>query len=71
MLRKQQAGQNHYIKIDNKSINTVEQFKYLKISLINQNPTHTEIKSKLKPGTLALIGSRIFVFQFAIQKYKE
>jgi hypothetical protein len=62
---------NHKIKTDNKSINRVEQFKYLETTPINQNSTHTEINSKLKPGMLALIASRIFVFQFAIQKYKD
>jgi len=49
----------------------VEQFKYLGTTLTNQNSTHKEIKSKSKPGMFALIWCRIFVFQFAIQKYKD
>jgi len=57
--------------MDNKSINRVEQFKYLETSLTNQNSIHKEIKSKSKPGIFALVWYRIFVFQFAIQKYKD
>jgi len=44
------AGQNHSIKIDNKSFEGVEQFKYLEITLTNQNSIEEEIKSRLKSG---------------------
>jgi hypothetical protein len=60
-----------HIKIDNKSISRVKQFKYLETPQTNQNSTHKEIKSKSKPGMFALIWGRIFVFQLAIQKYKD
>jgi hypothetical protein len=50
MSRDQNAGQNGYVQIGNKSFETVEQFKYLGTSLTYQNSIHEEIKSRLKPG---------------------
>jgi hypothetical protein len=50
MFRNQNAGQNHNIKIDNKSFETVEQFKYLGTTLTNRNSIQEEIKSRLKSG---------------------
>jgi hypothetical protein len=50
MFRDQNAGQNHNIKIDNKSFERVEQFKYLGIALTNVNSIQEEIKSRLKSG---------------------
>jgi hypothetical protein len=50
MSRKQNAGQNHNIKLDNKSFERVEQFKYLRTTLTNQNSIQEEIKSRLKSG---------------------
>jgi hypothetical protein len=50
MSRDQNAGQNGYIQIGNKSFKTVEQFKYLGTTLTNQNSIHEEIKSRTKSG---------------------
>jgi hypothetical protein len=50
MSRDQNAGQNGYIQIGNKSFETVEQFKYLGTTLTNQNSIHEEIKGRLKSG---------------------
>jgi hypothetical protein len=50
MSRNQNAGQNHNIKIDNKSFETVEQFKYLGTNLTNRNSKQEEIKSTFKSG---------------------
>jgi hypothetical protein len=46
MSRDQNAGQNHNIKVDNKSFERVEQFKYLATTLMNQNSIQEEIKSR-------------------------
>jgi hypothetical protein len=50
MSRNQNAGHNHNIKIDNKSFERVEEFKYLGATLMNRNSIHEEIKSRLKLG---------------------
>jgi hypothetical protein len=50
MSRDQNAGQDGYIQIGNKSFETVEEFKYLGTTLTNQNSIHEEIKSRLKSG---------------------
>jgi hypothetical protein len=50
MSRDQNAGQNGYIQISNKSFETVEQVKYLGTTLTNQNSINEEIKSRLKLG---------------------
>jgi hypothetical protein len=50
MSRNQNAGQNHNIKIDNKSFEVVEHFKYLGRTLMNRNSIQEEIKSRLKSG---------------------
>jgi hypothetical protein len=46
----QNAGQNHNIKLDYKSFERVEQFKYLGTILTNRNSNQEEIKSRLKSG---------------------
>jgi hypothetical protein len=48
--RDQNAGQNHNIKIGNKSFGRMEQFKYFGTTLTNQNSIHEEIKSRLNSG---------------------
>jgi hypothetical protein len=48
MSRNQNAGHNHDIKVDNKSFERVEEFKYLGAALTNSNSIHEEIKSRLK-----------------------
>jgi hypothetical protein len=44
------AGRGHSVKIDNSSIERVEEFKYLGMALTDQNSIQEEIKSKLKLG---------------------
>jgi hypothetical protein len=48
--RNQNAGQNHNIKIDSKSFERVEEFKYLQTTQMNRNSIHEEIKGRLKSG---------------------
>ena len=50
MSRKQMAGLSHTMKVDNSSIERVEEFKYLGTTLTNQNSIQKDIKSRLKLG---------------------
>ena len=50
MSRDQNAGRSHSMRIDNSSIERVEEFKYLGTTLTNQNSIQEEIKSRLKLG---------------------
>jgi hypothetical protein len=70
--RYQNAGQNIGIEIGNKSFDTVEQFKYLRTNLTNQNSIHAEIKSRLKSENACYHSvQNLFVYQFAVQKRKD
>jgi hypothetical protein len=46
----QNAGRSHDIKIDNKSFERVQQFKYLATTLPDQNSIQEEIKGRLRSG---------------------
>jgi len=48
--RDQNAGRIHSMKIDNSSIERVEELKYLGTTLTNQNSIQEKIKSRLKLG---------------------
>ena len=50
MSRDQNAGRSYSMKIDNSSIERVEEFKYLGTMLTNKNSIQEEIKSRLKFG---------------------
>jgi len=50
MSRNQNAGQNHSMKFDNSPFERVEEFKYLGITVTDQNSIQEEIKSRLKSG---------------------
>jgi hypothetical protein len=50
MSRNQNARHNHNIKIDNRTFESVEGFKYLGTTQTNRNSTQEEIKSRLKSG---------------------
>ena len=60
MSRDQNAGRSHKIKIDNSSFERLEEFKYLRTTLTNQNSIQVEIKSTLNSEMLAIIRCRIF-----------
>jgi len=50
MSRDQNAGRSHSMKIDNSSIERVEEFKYSGKTLTNKNSIEKEIKTRLNPG---------------------
>ena len=51
MPREERAGLCHTMKVDNSSIERVEEFKYLGTTLTNKNSIQKEIKSRLKLGS--------------------
>ena len=72
MSRDQNAGRTHSVKIDNSYFERVDEFKYLGATLTNQNSIQEEIKSRLKSGNACYRSvQNFFVFQFAIQKFKN
>jgi len=70
MSRNQNAGRSHNKDIENKFFERAKKFQYLETTLTNQNSIQKEIKSRLKSGKRNIIRWRIFIFQFAIQKFK-
>jgi len=50
MSRDQNARRSHSTKNDNSFFARVEEFKYLRTALINQNSIQEEIKSRMKSG---------------------
>jgi len=48
-LGDQHAGQNHNIKMGNKSFENVEHFRYFEATLRNRNYIHEERMNKLNP----------------------
>jgi UDP-galactopyranose mutase len=50
MSWEQNAGWSHDIKTDNSSFERVEEFKYLRTTLTNQNSIQEETKSRLNSG---------------------
>jgi len=50
LSRDRYAGRNHNMKIDIRSFEYVEEFKYLGTNLTNQNSLQEEIKCRMKSG---------------------
>jgi len=50
MSRDQNTGRSHSVRIDNSTLERVEEFKYLGTTLTNQNSIAEEIKSRLRSG---------------------
>ena len=72
----QNAGRGHSVKIDNISIERVEEFKYLGMTLTDQNSIQEEIKSRLKLGNACyysvqnLLSSRLLSKNLKIKIYR-
>jgi hypothetical protein len=72
MSRDQNAGPSHNIKTDKKSFKIMEQFKYLRTNLMNQNSIQEDVKSRLKSGNACYQSvQKSFLFQFSIQTYED
>jgi hypothetical protein len=75
MSRNQNAGHNHNIKLDNRSSEKVEEFKYPGATITNQS-IHEEIKSRLKSGNACyysvqnLLSSRLLSKNTKIRAYR-
>ena len=76
MSREQTAELSHTMKVDNSSIERVEEFKYLGTTLTNQNSIRKEIKSRLKLGNACyhsvqnLLSSSLLSKNLKIKIYK-
>ena len=72
MSRDQNEGRSHSVKNDNSSFERVEEFIYLETTLTNQNFIQEETKSRLKSESVCYHSvQNLFVFKFAIQKFKD
>jgi len=76
MSRDRNAGRGYSVKIDNSSIERVEEFKYLGTTLTDQNSIQEEIKSRLKLGNACyhsvrnLLSSRFLSKNLKIKIYR-
>ena len=76
MSRDRNAGRDHSVKIDNSSIERVEEFKYLETTLTDQNSIQEEIKSRLNLGNACyhlvqnLLSSRLLSKNLKIMLYR-
>jgi hypothetical protein len=68
MCHHQNSGQNQNIRIGNVSSENVAKFKYLGMTLTNQNDIHDEIKSRLIPGMLAIMQFKTFCLPVLYKK---
>jgi hypothetical protein len=76
LFRPQNAGQNRDIEIANRSFENVPQFKYLGMTVTNQNLTHEEIKRRWSLGNACyhsvqnLLSSHLLSKNLKIRIYK-
>jgi hypothetical protein len=67
MSRDQHTGQNHNIYVGNKSLERVQQFRYLRKFSQFKIPFMKKLRADRSQGMLVSSRCRIFAFQFAIQ----
>jgi len=76
MSQDQNAGQNHSVRINNSTLERVEEFKYLGTTLTHQNSIPEEIKSGLRLGNACyhslqnLLCSRLLSKNLKIKIYR-
>ena len=68
MSGEQTAGLSHTMKVDNSSIERVEEFKYLGTTLTNENSIQKEIKSRLKLGNACYHSLQNLLFSSLLSK---
>ena len=68
MSREQTAGLSHAMKVDNSSIERLEEFKYLGTTLTNQNSIQEEIKRRLKLGNVCYHSVQNLLFSSLLSK---
>ena len=68
MSRDQNAGQIHSVRIDNRTFERVEEFKYLGTNITNRNAIKEEIKSRLRSGNACYYSVQIFCLLGCYQK---
>jgi hypothetical protein len=71
LSRHQNAGQNHYIKIVNRSFENMAQFKYLGTTVTNQNMIEEENKRRLNLGNASYHSVQNLVLLSAVHKCKN
>jgi hypothetical protein len=65
LSRHQNAGQNHDIKIGNRSSEIVAQFTYLGMTVTNQNLIQEEMKKRLNSGNASYPSVQTEPFDFS------
>jgi hypothetical protein len=68
MSRDQNAGRSYSMKIDNSSIERVEEFKYLGTRLTNQNYIQEEIKNRLNSKNARYHSEQNILSSFLLSK---
>jgi hypothetical protein len=68
--RDQNADENQNIKIGNRTVENVSQFKYLGMTVTNQNLIQEEIKRRLNSGNACYHSVHNLVFSSAVEKCK-
>jgi hypothetical protein len=69
MSRDRNAGRAHSVKIDNSSIEKVEEFKYVGTTLRDKNSIQEEIKSRLKLEIACYHSVQNLLFSRFLSKY--
>jgi hypothetical protein len=68
MSHYENAGHDHNIKIANRTLENVAEFKHLGMTVTNQNFVHEEFGSRLKLGNACYYIVLNFVFGSAVSK---
>ena len=68
MSRDKNVGRSYSMKIDNRSIERMEEFKYLGTTLTNKNSIQEEIKNRLKLGNACYysVQNLIYIYIYSI-----